>query len=72
MMTDYTLYALPLYSGASEIQLVFEKNVKAVLKSAHNLYVKRVSAGEDAETVLRELTKQSLDEIRRLSSERGA
>jgi hypothetical protein len=71
-MSDYTLHALPLYSGASEIQLVYEKNVKSVLKSAHNLYVKRVNAGEDAETVLQELTKQSLDEIRRLSSERGA
>ena len=72
MMSDYTLHALPLYEGASEIQLVFEKNVKSVLKSAHNLYVKRVNAGEDAKTVLRELTKQSLDEIRILSSERGA
>ena len=72
MMSDYTLHALPLYEGASEKQLVFEKNVKAVLKSAHNHFLKRVSAGEDADTVLRELTKQSLDEIRRLSSERGA
>jgi multiple sugar transport system substrate-binding protein len=72
MMSDYTLHALPLYEGASEKQLAFEKNVKTVLKSAHNHFLKRVSAGEDADAVLRELTKQSLDEIRRLSSERGA
>ena len=72
MMSDYTLYALPLYSGASEKQLAFEKNVKSVLKSAHNLYVKRVAAGEDDKTVLRELIHQTLDEIRKMSSERGA
>ncbi|MBR5312217.1 MAG: extracellular solute-binding protein [Clostridia bacterium] len=71
MMSDYTLYALPLYAGASEKQLAFEKNVKTVLKSAHNHFLKRVSAGEDADAVLRELTAQSLDEIRRLSAERG-
>ena len=71
MMSDYILYALPLYAGASEKQLAFEKNVKTVLKSAHNHFLKRVSAGEDADAVLRELTAQSLDEIRRLSAERG-
>jgi len=72
MITDYTMYALPLYTGASEQQLAFEKNVKTILKSAHNHYLKRVTLGEDPDTVLRQLTEDSLAEIRRLSSERGA
>jgi len=64
----YEMYALPLYDNASEIQLDFEKNVKAVLKSAHNQYLKRVNEGEDPNRVLNELTVVSLRELRSLSA----
>ena len=69
MISDYTFYALPLYEGASETQLDFEQNVKAVLKTAHNQYIKRVNQGEDPETVLNELVETSLTELKKLSSE---
>ena len=67
MVQNYEMYALPLYDGASEIQLNFEKNVKAVLKSAHNQYLKRVNEGEAPDSVLHELTAASLRELRSLS-----
>lgn len=69
MVSEYEMYALPLYDGASEIQLNFEKNVKAVLKSAHNQYVKRVNEGEDPGSVLKQLTDASLAELRSLSAQ---
>lgn len=69
MVQNYEMYALPLYDGASEIQLNFEKNVKAVLKSAHNQYLKRVNDGDDPNTVLAELTDIALTELRSLSSQ---
>ena len=69
MVEDYEMYALPLYPGASDIQLNFEKNVKAVLKSAHNQYVKRVADGEDPHILLEELTQTSLTELRNLSAQ---
>ena len=68
MVQHYEMYALPLYDSASEIQLDFEKNVKAVLKSAHNQYLKRVNEGEDPNRVLNELTVVSLRELRSLSA----
>jgi len=67
MNREYTFYALPLYNGASDTQDDFENNVKAVLRTAHNQYVKRVSAGEDSELVLNELAASSLTELRNLS-----
>ena len=67
MIQDYDMYSLPLYEGASEIQLNFEKNMKAVLKSAHNQYRKRVEDGEDPDTVMHELTSSALSEFRNLS-----
>ena len=69
MVRNYDMYALPLYNSASEIQLNFEKNVKAVLKSAHNQYMKRVNEGEDSDSVLHELTAASLRELRSLSAQ---
>lgn len=69
MVQNYEMYALPLYNGASDIQLNFEKNVKAVLKSAHNQYLKRVNSGEDPNAVLKELTDTSLTELRSLSAQ---
>ena len=69
MVGNYEMYALPLYDSASDIQLNFEKNVKAVLKSAHNQYLKRVNEGEDSDSVLHELTAASLRELRSLSAQ---
>jgi len=69
MLEDYSFYALPLYDGASNIQLDFEKNVKAVLSSAHNQYVKRVANGEAPDAVLNELVESSLAELKALSTE---
>lgn len=67
MMNSYGLYALPLYSNASDIQSRFEQNVKLVLKSAHNKYVERTAKGEDKEAVLNELAAASLEELKKLS-----
>ena len=69
MVQDYEMYALPLYDGASEIQLNFEKNIKAVLKSAHNQYMNRVNEGDDPGSALKELTAASLRELRSLSAQ---
>ena len=69
MLEDYSFYALPLYSGASGVQLNFEKNVKAVLSSARNQYIKRTANGEAPEKVLGELVESSLAELKALSME---
>ena len=69
MLEDYSFYALPLYDGASGIQLNFEKNVKTVLQSAHNQYVKRVTGGENPDEVLNELVEASLEELKTLSTQ---
>ena len=69
MVRQYEMYSLPVYDDASEIQLNFEKNAKAVLKSAHSQYLKRVNDGEDPDAVLAELTDASLTELRSLSSQ---
>jgi len=69
MVQNYEMYALPIYDGASEVQLDFEKNIKAVLKSAHSQYQKRVNEGEDPGSVLNALTEASLKELRSLSAQ---
>jgi len=68
MVHNYEMYALPIYDGASHTQLNFEKNVKAVLSSAHNQYLKRVGEGEDPDRVLNELAAASFKELRSLSA----
>jgi len=67
MNQEYSFYPLPLYNGASDIQDGFENNVKAVLRTAHIQYIRRVSNGEDSELVLNELTESSLTELKNLS-----
>lgn len=67
MLDSYTLYALPLYDGASEIQSDFESNVKSVLKAAHHQYIKRINEGENPDTVLDALVESSLTELKSLS-----
>ncbi len=68
IMNRYELYALPLYSNASDIQSRFEKNVKLVLKSSRNQYIERTANGEDSKTVLNELAFSSLEELKKLSN----
>ena len=68
MLGNYSFFALPRYNGASDTQLNFEKNVKSVLSSAHNQYVKRVTGGEDPTEVLNELVETSLSELKALSA----
>ena len=65
MLDNYELCALPLFDGTSEIQLGFENNVKTVLRSAHSQYVKRTTAGEDEDFVLKELTEHSLKDLQK-------
>lgn len=67
MFDDYSFFALPVYHGASGIQLNFEANVKAVLKAAHNQYRKRVEDGEDPDTLMDELVEAALSELKSLS-----
>ena len=67
MLESYSFYALPLYDGASEIQLNFEKNVNSVLSSARNQYLKRVANGEDPDDVLNQLVEASLNELKALT-----
>lgn len=69
MIQDYTFYALPLYDGASNTQLSFENNVKAVFKSAHNQYLRRIDAGETPSVVLNELAESSYNELLSLVTE---
>ena len=63
MNKSYTFYSLPLYEGASNTQLTFEQNVKTILKAAHNQYIARIGAGENADEVLNELIDTSLNEL---------
>ena len=67
MNEEYSFYPLPLYNGASDMQNDFENNVKAVLRTAHIQYTKRVSDGEKPELVLNELAESSLTELKNLS-----
>ncbi len=64
MNGSYTFCALPRYEAAADVQSAFEKNVKAVLSSAHEEYVRRVQAGEDAAAVMDELEDLTLNELR--------
>ena len=68
MLDNYAFHALPLYDGASDVQLSFETNVKTVLKAAHNQYVKRVSDGEEPANVLNELVESTLAELKELTN----
>lgn len=63
MLDTYELCALPVFDGASDIQLGFETNVKTVLRSARSQYLKRISNGEHPEAVMTELTGHALLEL---------
>ena len=64
MIREYSMYAIPVFDGASDVQSHFEESVKLVLKTAHNQYIARVRGGEDPETVLNELTNASCDALK--------
>ncbi len=64
MFDNCSYCEIPVYAGASDIQASFEKNVKSVLKSAHNEFLDRVENGEDSEMLLEELVDSSLAQIR--------
>ena len=64
MIREYSLLSIPVFDGASDIQSRFEESVKLVLRAAHGQYMDRVHSGEDPETVLNELTDDSLDMLK--------
>ena len=61
MIQEYSLWAIPVFDGASDTQSHFEESVKLVLRTAHGQYIERVRSGENPEIVLNELTNDSLD-----------
>lgn len=68
-MTDqYELYALPVYPNASEIQNSFENNVKTVLKSYHNQYIKQINQAADPDALLDDMAASSMMDLIELSS----
>lgn len=66
MNDAYSFYALPRYEGSADVQSAFEKNVKRVLNSAHEDYVRRIQEGEDAVALMDELEDRALAELRSL------
>ena len=64
MIREYTLWAVPVFDGASDTQSRFEESVKLVLRAAHSEYMERVGKGEDPETVLTALTDESVDRLK--------
>ena len=67
MFDEYSFLALPVYHGASDIQLGFEANVKAVLKAAHIQYKKRLAECDDPASLMTELVDSTLSELKSLS-----
>lgn len=66
MNGQYAFCALPRYEGAADVQTAFEKSMKAVLGNAHEDYVRRMQAGEDAAALMDELEGTALAELRSL------
>ena len=65
MIREYSLYSIPVFDKASDVQSHFEESVKLVLKSAHNQYVERVDNGEAPDAVLTELTNTSCEALKK-------
>lgn len=66
MLDNYELCALPVYDNSSDIQLDFENNVKTVLRSARNQYMKRTASGEAPALVLESLSERTLRELQNI------
>ena len=65
MIREYSLYSIPVFDKASDVQSRFEESVKLVLKSAHKQYVERVDNGEAPDAVLTELTNTSCEALKK-------
>ncbi len=65
MNGSYAFCALPRYEGAADVQSAFEKNMKSVLSNAHEEFVRRLQAGEDAAALMDELEARALNELRK-------
>ena len=63
MIREYSLWAIPVFDGASEVQSRFEESVKLVLRAARSEYTERIECGGEPETVLNELTEASCDAL---------
>lgn len=66
MHGSYAFCALPRYERAADVQTAFEKSMKLVLGNAHEEYMRRVQAGEDAASLMEELENHALTELRSL------
>ena len=64
MIREYSLWAIPVFDGASDTQSRFEESVKLVLRAAHSEYIDRAYSGEEPEMVLNELTDASYDALK--------
>ena len=64
MIQEYSLWAIPVFDGASDAQSRFEESVKLVLRAAHGEYLDRIHSGEESETVLNELAAASYDALK--------
>ena len=64
MIQEYSLWAIPVFDGASDTQSRFEESVKLVLRAAHSEYIDRAYRGEEPEMVLNELTDASYDALK--------
>ena len=64
MIQEYSLWAIPVFDGASDTQSRFEESVKLVLRAAHSEYIDRAYSGEEPEMVLNELTDASYDALK--------
>ena len=64
-MTDtYTLHALPLYEGASATQQNFEEQIKLVLRSARQKYLRMENNVTNRDAILDKLAREALDQLR--------
>ena len=63
MIQEYSLWDIPVFDGASDVQSRFEESVKLVLRAAHSEYIDRLHSGEETETVLEELADASYDAL---------
>ena len=64
MIAQYSLWAIPVFDGASDAQSRFEESVKLVLRSAHSEYLDRIQSGQEPEAVLNALTDASYDALK--------
>lgn len=62
---DYRFCKVPLFEGSSDTQKNFEQLIKTTFADAHEEYITRIQNGENAETVMEELTATALDQVQK-------